>query len=154
MSVIRSTLTSTFTHYRQRRVMNVVMLGVTGLFTLVSLVPLVWIIVYVLQKGGPSLNGSFFTQMPAALNQANGGVRNAIESTILVTLLAALFSAPVGVLSAFYVARNGNTALGLAIRFGTDVLSGVPSIVVGLFGYALIVKPLSLIHISEPTRPY
>ncbi len=121
--------------------MNVVMLAVTGFTTLLALAPLVWIIVYVLQKGGSSLSWSFFTQLPAALNQVNGGVRNAIESTVLVTLLASLFSAPVGVLAAFYVVRNGNTALGAAVRFGADVLSGVPSIVIGLFGYALIVKP-------------
>ena len=68
-------------------------------------------------------------------------MRNAIESTVLVTLLASLFAVPVGVLAAFYVVRNGNTVLGTAVRFGTDVLSGVPSIVIGLFGYALIVKP-------------
>ena len=126
---------------RRRRVTNAVMLGVTGLFTLLALIPLVWIITYVLRTGGQYLNWSLFANLPAALGQPGGGVRNAIESTILVTALAALFSVPVGVLAAFYVARNGNTPLGTAVRFGTDVLSGVPSIVVGLFGYAVIVKP-------------
>jgi len=127
--------------HRRRRVVNAGMLSVTGLFTLVALIPLIWIIVYVAQAGGPSLNLSFFTHLPAALGQAGGGVLNAIESTMIVTLLATLLSAPVGVLAAFYVARHGNTPLGMAVRFGADVLSGVPSIVVGLFGYALIVKP-------------
>lgn len=127
--------------HKRRRLTNAAMLAVTGLFTLLALVPLIWIIAYVLQTGGQYLNWNLFTQLPTALGQAGGGVRNAIESTILVTLLASAFSVPVGVLVAFYVYRNGNTPLGTAVRFATDVLSGVPSIVVGLFGYAIIVKP-------------
>ncbi len=128
-------------HNRKRRGVNAVMLAVTGIFTLLALAPLAWIVAYVFQAGGRNLNVAFFTHLPAALGQAGGGVLNAIESTAVVTLLATLFSAPAGVLAAFYLARHGNTPLGLAVRFGTDVLAGVPSIVVGLFGYALIVKP-------------
>jgi phosphate transport system permease protein len=127
--------------YRRRRIINVIMLTLTGLLTLLALIPLVWIIGYVVRAGGQYLNLAFFTRLPAALGQSGGGVLNAIESTIVTTLLAALFSVPVGVLTAFYVARHPSTPLGIAVRFGTDVLSGVPSIVVGLFGYALIVKP-------------
>jgi len=118
------------------------MLSLTGLITLLALIPLVWIILYVLKTGLPALNLEFFTQMPAALGQTGGGVRNAIAGTIVVTLLAMLFSIPLGILAAFYTARNPNTPLGIAVRFGTDVLSGVPSIIVGLFGYALLVKPM------------
>jgi phosphate transport system permease protein len=71
-----------------------------------------------------------------------GGVLHAIQGTLIVTLLAALFAVPPGVLAAFYAARYPNTPLGVALRFSTDVLSGVPSIVIGLFAYALIVKPM------------
>jgi phosphate transport system permease protein len=71
---------------------------------------------------------------------AGGGVLHAIQGTIILTVLAGVFSIPPAVLAAFYVARNPNTPLGVAVRFGTDVLAGVPSIVVGLFGYALVVK--------------
>jgi phosphate transport system permease protein len=124
-----------------RRITNVVMLSVTGLFTLLALVPLVWIVAYVIRAGGQNINLDLFTNLPAGLGQAGGGVLNAIQSTLVVTLLAMLLSVPVGVLAAFYVSRYPNTPLGIAVRFGTDVLSGVPSIVVGLFGYALIVKP-------------
>ncbi len=134
-------MTSTSAYHRQRRITNVIMLAVTAFFTLLALIPLVWIIVYVLKAGSQYLNWSLFAHLPAALGQVGGGVRNAIESTLLVTLLASLFSVPAGVLAAFYVVRNSNTALGTAVRFGTDILSGVPSIVVGLFGYMLIVKP-------------
>ncbi|MBN1888901.1 MAG: phosphate ABC transporter permease PstA [Thermoflexales bacterium] len=127
--------------HTSRRIVNVVMLSITGLFTLLALVPLVWIIVYVLRTGGPHVSLDLFTKLPAGLGQSGGGVLNAIQSTLVVTLLAVLLSVPVGVLTAFYVSRHPNTPLGIAVRFGTDVLSGVPSIVVGLFGYALMVKP-------------
>jgi phosphate transport system permease protein len=69
-------------------------------------------------------------------------VVHAIEGTIVVTLLAALFAVPPGILAAFYAAQHPNTPLGIALRFTTDVLSGVPSIVIGLFVYAVMVKPM------------
>jgi phosphate transport system permease protein len=128
-------------HFRRRRLTGGFMAGVTIFFTLLALVPLIWIVIYVTIQGLQGLNTAFFTQLPAALGQLNGGVLNAIEGTILVTGIAIVISVPVGVLAAFYAARNPNKPLGIAVRFGTDVLSGVPSIVIGLFGYALIVKP-------------
>jgi phosphate transport system permease protein len=127
--------------FQRRRIVNAIMLSTTALFTLLAMIPLIWIIVYVAQAGGKYLNLEFFTQLPTMLGQAGGGVLNAIEGTLIVTLLASLFSLPIGVLTAFYAARHPDTPLGLAVRFGTDVLAGVPSIVVGLFGYALIVVP-------------
>jgi phosphate transport system permease protein len=116
------------------------MLVITGLLTLAALIPLFWIISYVLYKGGQYINLAFFTQMPRPLGMEGGGVLHAIEGTLVLTLLAALIAIPPGVIAAFYVAYNPNKPLGVAVRFGTDVLSGVPSIVIGLFGYALIVK--------------
>jgi len=125
---------------RSRKLTNAVMLGLTGLLTLLALIPLFWIIGYVFYKGGRTINLDFFTQLPKPLGITGGGIRHAIEGTIVITLLASLFAIPPGVLAAFYAARNPNTPLGVALRFSTDVLAGVPSIVVGLFGYALIVK--------------
>lgn len=127
--------------YQRRHAVNAVMLGLTGFFTLLALIPLVWIIVYVIQAGAPAITLELFTKLPAGLGQVGGGVLHAIEGTLVVTLLASILSMPVGVLTAFYVATHPNTPLGLAVRFGTDVLAGVPSIVIGLFGYALIVLP-------------
>jgi phosphate transport system permease protein len=127
--------------FQRRRIVNAIMLSITGLFTLLALIPLIWIIVYVAQEGARYLNTDLLTKLPTMLGQAGGGVLNAIEGTLIVTLLASLFSLPIGVLTAFYAAQHPDTALGLAVRFGTDVLAGVPSIVVGLFGYALIVVP-------------
>ncbi|OGN75716.1 MAG: phosphate ABC transporter, permease protein PstA [Chloroflexi bacterium GWB2_49_20] len=129
-------------HARKRKTGNKVMLSLTGVLTALALVPLVWIIVYVILRGGKSINLDFFTQLPKPLGMAGGGVLHAIEGTLIVTLLAGIFSVPPGVLAAFYAARFPNTPLGMALRFSTDVLSGVPSIVVGLFAYAVLVKPM------------
>jgi phosphate transport system permease protein len=124
-----------------RRLVNVSMLTLTGLATLLAVIPLVWIVVHVAITGGKYLNLDLFTKMPAGLGQPGGGVLSALEGTIVTTVLSTLFSVPVAILAAFYAANRPNTPLGVAVRFGTDVLAGVPSIVIGLFGYAVIVLP-------------
>jgi phosphate transport system permease protein len=126
---------------RRRKAVNAVMLTITGMLTLLALIPLFWIIGYVIFRGGKALNLAFFTQLPRPMGMEGGGVLHAIEGTVIVTILAAVFAIPPGLLAAFYAARNPNTPLGIGLRFSTDVLSGVPSIVIGLFGYAIIVKP-------------
>ena len=126
--------------YRRRKLSNVAMLAITSLFTLLALVPLFWIIGYVIYKGGQYINLDFFIHLPRPLGMVGGGVLNAIEGTLVLTILASLFAVPPGILAAYYVAYKPNSLLGIVVRFGTDVLSGVPSIVIGLFCYALIVK--------------
>jgi phosphate transport system permease protein len=126
----------------RRKFTNVFMLTVSGFLTVLALVPLFWIIGYVFYKGGSFLTFSFFTQLPRPLGIEGGGVLHAIEGTIIISLLASLFAIPPGVLAAFYAARYPNTPVGIALRFSTDVLSGVPSIVIGLFVYAIMVKPM------------
>ena len=130
------------TRARQRKAANTVMLSLTGLLTALALVPLFWIIGYVLIRGGKNINLDFFIHLPRPLGMAGGGVLSAIEGTLVVTILAALFAIPPGVLAAFYDARYPNTPLGVALRFSTDVLAGIPSIVVGLFAYSAIVVPM------------
>jgi phosphate transport system permease protein len=130
------------TRARQRKTTNAVMLALTGLLTVLALIPLFWIIGYVVIRGGRNINLDFFIHMPTPMGVAGGGVLSAIEGTLVVTFLAAIFAIPPGVLAAFYAARYPNTPLGVALRFSTDVLSGVPSIVVGLFAYAVIVVPM------------
>lgn len=127
--------------YKRRMLANKIMLGLTILLTLVALVPLFWIIGYVVMKGGQYINLSFLTNLPTPLGTPGGGVLHSIEGTLLLAVLSGLFSIPPGLLAAFYVAYHPNTPLGTAVRFGTDVLSGVPSIVIGIFCYALVVKP-------------
>lgn len=130
------------TGYQRRRMTNFVMLGLTGLLTLLAMLPLVWVTLYTIITGGRYINLDLFLQLPVGIGNTGGGVANAVQGTIIVTLLGMLISIPLGVLAAFYVAEKPNTRLGLTVRFSTDVLAGVPSIIVGLFGYGLLVKPL------------
>jgi phosphate transport system permease protein len=126
--------------YARRKLSSRVMLVLTGMTTALALVPLFWIIGYVVLQGGKYINWSFFTELPRPPGMAGGGVLNAIEGTLLLVALASLFAIPPGVLAAFYAAYYPNTPLGTAVRFSTDVLSGMPSIIIGLFLYAVVVK--------------
>ncbi len=126
--------------YRRRQIVNALMLSLTGLMTLLALVPLVWIVGYVVVKGGAYINPAFFTQLPRPMGIEGGGVLHAIEGTLILTVLAGLFAIPPGLLAAFYLVAHANTRLATAVRFGVDTLAGVPSIVVGLFLYALVVQ--------------
>jgi phosphate transport system permease protein len=124
----------------RRKITNAVMLTIAGLFSALAVGMLLWIVGYVIYRGGQSVNLAFLTQTPAPMGVAGGGVLHAIEGTLILTFLGALFAIPPGLIAAFYVAYHPYTPLGTAIRFGTDVLAGVPSIVVGIFVYVLVVK--------------
>ena len=128
-------------NYSRRKLMNGLMLAFTAILTILALVPLIWIISYVLAKGSQFITLAFFTQLPRPLGMEGGGVLNAIEGTLILSFLAALFAIPPGILAAIYVSDHPDTPIGTAVRFSTDVLAGIPSIIVGLFGYALVVKP-------------
>jgi phosphate transport system permease protein len=117
------------------------MLTLTGVATLLAILPLVWIISYVALEGGRFLNLDFFTQLPMPVGVAGGGVGNAIVGSAVVVGIACLIAIPVSLVAAFYAVDHAATPLGIAVRFGTDVLSGVPSIVMGIFAYTLIVLP-------------
>ncbi len=128
-------------NYRRRRWTNRVMMTLTGVATLFAIVPLIWILSYVALEGGRFLSVDFFTQLPTPVGVAGGGVANAIVGSGIVVGIACLIAIPISLIAAFYVADHPTTALGIAVRFGTDVLSGVPSIVMGIFAYTVIVLP-------------
>jgi len=128
--------------YTTRRITNVIMLSLTGLMTVLAVIPLIWIIGYVVYQGSQYISPEFFIAMPTPVGFPGGGVVHSIQGTLILPVLASLFAIPPGVIAAFYVAYNPNTWLGTAVRFGTDVLAGVPSIIVGLFCYGLIVKTM------------
>ncbi len=130
------------TGYTRRKTTNLVMLALTGLATLLALAPLFWIVGYVIYRGGQYINLNLFTQLPRPPGIAGGGVLHAIEGTLILSVLSGIIAIPPGVLAAFYAAYHPDTRLGIALRFGTDVLSGVPSIVTGIFVYALMVKTM------------
>ncbi len=125
----------------RRKIINAVMLTLAGLATAVAIAPLLWIIGYVFRQGASALSPEFFTRLPTPVGVPGGGIANALVGSAITVGLGVLIAAPVGALAAFYVAAHPNTPLGLAVRFGADVISGVPSIVMGIFAYTLIVLP-------------
>jgi len=128
-------------HFARRKITNIVMLSLTGAATVLAIIPLLWITLYVTIQGSRFLNIEFFTQLPTPVGVPGGGIVNAIVGTGLVVGVACVIAIPVAIIGAFFAADYPNTPLGLAIRFGTDVLSGIPSIVMGIFAYTIIVLP-------------
>lgn len=115
------------------------MTTVAGACIVITLIPLFAVLLYVIIKGAGRLNLDLFTQLPPAAGQATGGIASAILGTILVVAIAAAIAVPIGVLSAVYLSEFSSPKIAQAIRFATNVLSGVPSIIAGVFAYSLIV---------------
>ena len=125
-----------------RRFKNRLMTGVCAACLLLALAPLGSILWLVISRGIRGLSWSFFTQLPAPVGETGGGVGNAITGTLYIVGLASLIGVPLGVGAGVYLAEKGSTKLGEAIRFTSEVLSGVPSIVVGIVAYGLVVIPM------------
>ncbi len=126
---------------RMRKRVNVLMVGLTGLFALIVVIPIIWILGYVAVKGAPSLSLSFFTQLPTPAGVPGGGLSNALVGSAITVGLGLLIAAPVGIMAALYILSNPKSSIALGLRFATDVVSGVPSIVMGIFAYTIIVLP-------------
>lgn len=124
---------------RRRRGTNVVMLGLTGVAALLTVVPLLLIFFHLLRAGLASLNLEFFTELPAPVGEAGGGVGNAILGTFLLVGLGALIGLPVAIGAGVFLAESGDTRLGFVVRFVADVMNGIPSIVTGIFVWAWVV---------------
>jgi phosphate transport system permease protein len=127
--------------YRRRKVVNAVMLGLTGLCTLVTVAVLFFILGYLVWNGGRSLNWAFFTQLPKPPGEPGGGMANAILGSAKLIGVAMLIGVPVGFFAGVYLAEFAGKTLGFFVRYITDLLNGVPSIVVGIFAYTMIVLP-------------
>lgn len=106
---------------------------------LLALTPLFSIFGYVIKSGYPALNWSFFTQMPKGVGDVGGGMANAIVGTILLVALAAALGIPWGIATGVYLAEYGNGKTARAIRFSAEILASIPSIIIGLFVYSLVV---------------
>ena len=129
-----------YRHGLRRNLISRLLSVLAALFSAIAVMPLVAVLAYVLIKGGSMLSPSLFTELPPAPGLSGGGIGNAILGSILVTVIAALIAIPVGVGGGIYVAeysRGGTFAQ--FIRFGTNVMSGVPSIIAGVFVYSTIV---------------
>jgi phosphate transport system permease protein len=118
-------------------------LGVLGLSLVVTVVPLFSILAYLVYRGGSSLDLAFFTNLPAPVGQPGGGMANAFYGSALMVGLATAFSVPLGILAAIYLAEYRSDRLGPVVRFVGEMLASVPSIVIGIFGYYAVVKPIT-----------
>jgi len=125
--------------YQRRHITDMVVRGACFGATLLALVPLVSVLYYVAVRGIGGLSFDFFTELPKPVGESGGGMANAIMGTLELVGLACLFGIPPGVLAGVYLAEFGNTKFGKFVRFSADVMSGIPSITVGLFVYALVV---------------
>lgn len=128
--------------YERRKLVNALMFGLTALCAALALSALFFILGYIAFKGASAVNWAFLTQLPKPLGETGGGIANSIVGSAKIVGLAALIGAPIGVLGGVYLAEHGEGKLAFWVRYAADVLNGVPSIVVGVFAYTLIVLPM------------
>lgn len=113
-----------------------------GAAVVLALVPLFFVFVYVIRQGFSSLSWDFFTKLPKPVGEHGGGMANAIVGTLLLIAIASALAIPVALVAGIYLSEYPRTRLAAAVRFTADTLNGVPSIVIGIFAYGLVVLPV------------
>jgi phosphate transport system permease protein len=126
---------------RWRKLVSNFMLTMTGVCAVVCVSVLFLILGYLLFNGGTSVNWAFFTKLPAPVGEVGGGMANAIVGSAKLLLAASLFGVPIGFLGGIYLAEFSGTTVASVVRYAADLLNGVPSIVIGIFAYSLVVLP-------------
>jgi len=126
---------------RWRKFVSSFMLTMTGVCALVAVSVLFLILGYLVYHGGTSINWNFFTKLPVPVGETGGGMANAILGSAKMLLLATLFGVPIGFLGAVYLAEFSGNTTAFVVRYAADLLNGVPSIVIGIFAYSLVVHP-------------
>src|SRR6266478_1375254 len=126
---------------RCRKLISCFMLAMTGVCALVAVSVLFLILGYLVYNGGTSINWAFFTKLPAPVGETGGGMANAILGSAKLLLLATLIGVPIGFFGGVYLAEFSGSQVAFAVRYAADLLNGVPSIVIGIFAYALVVLP-------------
>jgi phosphate transport system permease protein len=124
----------------RRRLMDHFMTGVAVLTVVLVLAPLVAIFGYLVYRGLGSINWAFLTQTPKPVGEPGGGMANAIVGSLLILGIASIIGVPFGIGAGIYLAEFGRNRFGSAIRFTADVLNGVPSIVIGIVAWAILVR--------------
>ena len=126
---------------RWRKFVSHFMLTMTGVCAFVAVAVLFFILGYLIYHGGKSLSWDFFTKLPAPVGETGGGMANAILGSAKLLVLACLLGVPIGFLGAIYLAEFSGPKLAFVVRYASDLLNGVPSIVIGIFAYSLVVLP-------------
>jgi phosphate transport system permease protein len=125
-----------------RKTVNIVMLTLTGVCALVAVSVLFFILGYLVYHGGRDINWDFFTKLPTPVGESGGGMANAIVGTGKLLLVAVLIGVPIGLLGGVYLAEFGGRVVPFVVRYTADLLNGAPSIVIGIFAYAIVVMPV------------
>ena len=126
----------------RRRGVSVVMVALTCAAAALAIVPLIAILTYLIKQGAGALSLHFFTNMPRPVGEAGGGMANAIVGTLILIGIASVVGLPVGIGAGLYLAERGGTKLANLVRFLADVLNGLPSIVMGIFAWQFLVRPI------------
>jgi phosphate transport system permease protein len=126
----------------RRRAVNWLMAGVVGLAALTTTLPLVFMLWHLVREGASVLSLSFFTHMPKSVGEPGGGMANAIVGTVILIGVACGIGLPVGIGAGLYLADYRGSRLATVVRFLADVLNGLPSIVIGIFAWEFLVRPL------------
>lgn len=125
----------------RRRIVNGIMTGLVVLAAVAATLPLLFILMHLIREGAQSISLDFFTRMPKPVGE-QGGMANAIVGTLILIGIACAIGLPIGIGAGLYLADFKGTRLATAVRFLADVLNGLPSIVVGIFAWQFLVKPL------------
>jgi phosphate transport system permease protein len=125
-----------------RKLVNLVMFSLTGVCALVTVGVLFFILGYLLWYGGTSFSWTFLTHLPTPVGEPGGGMANAIVGSAKLLFLASAFGIPIGFLGGVYLAEFGGQTFSFVIRYTADLLNGVPSIVMGIFAFAIVVLPM------------
>jgi len=125
----------------RRMAVNNVMLTLTGLCTVLTVAVLFLILGFLLWNGWRSLDWNFFTKLPLSAGETGGGMANAIVGSSIMILIAVIIGVPVGFLGGIYLAEFGGTTFSFLVRYTADLLNGVPSIVIGIFAWTVVVVP-------------
>ncbi len=126
---------------RWRKFVSAFMLTMTGVCAVVAVSVLFFILGYLVFHGGTSIGWNFFTKLPAPVGETGGGMANAILGSAKLLFLASLFGVPIGFFGAIYLAEFSGSTMAFIVRYAADLLNGVPSIVIGIFAYSLVVLP-------------
>jgi phosphate transport system permease protein len=128
--------------YYWRKIKSSSMTTLSILSICIAIIPLFLIFFYTLAQGISAINIDFFLHMPKPVGETGGGMANALAGTVILIGLGSAFGLPISILAGIYLAEYGDNAFGKTVRFLTDILSGVPSIVVGVVAYMLVVIPM------------
>lgn len=126
---------------RRRQVKSSVMLGLTLVAAILATLPLLFIVFHLLKQGAAFIRPSFFTEMPQPVGEPGGGMANAIVGTLILIGIASAIGLPIGIGAGLYLADRRTAPLATAVRFLSDVLNGLPSIVMGIFAWEFLVRP-------------